>query len=646
MASPQTANPDGATVPCKTHANLLKACERADTDAIARELSEYCDLNVRDHDGQTLLMVTAHRGSVGMVKQLLLHSADPNVCDGGGVDALSLAAAGCHDDVVGILLDFGAMADRPDAQGTTPLMRVAACTSNAALRTVEQLLASRANPLRKNASGETPLEIATRQGGAAPIIELIRRAAAAAAPQQQLLRRRVVLHGLSARPELNGRAGVAVSFDPSTGRYGVQLDGSGGRAEKVALRPANLVGDDADGPNGDAPTPTGGRHASAVTSAESAAATGGGSGAGGAAEAAEPAAAPAVESHLNDTVRTRHDARHDARHAAATAAPAEATGPAAAAAAAEAAATAAAAAAAAAAAPARPRRSSSSPGRRSSSPGSPVPTAEAAPVDLAAVDSWLKRGANVDVPIDEGGGTMLMSAAYQGHRALVDLLLEHRADVHAQKPADGCTALLCAVQGAAMSELRALDSALGARHSPTDAAPADECSGSSSSSGGGGSSSSSGGGGSSSSSSSGGGSSSSSGGGGGGVSMDMYIIKRLLDEDADPNQLCRKGAAYAISPLLFATQLGATGVVELLLSRRALPDLDNELVPKPLVVACASRHVAIARLLLQHHAQVELVNSTECLPECMLIASLIRWSSSIRLSASLSASLMTSLSAC
>jgi ankyrin repeat protein len=253
---------------------------------------------------------------------------------------------------------------------------------------------------------------------------------------------------------------------------------------------------------------------------------------------------------------------------------------------------------------------------------------------LAAVDSWLKRGANVDVPIDEGGGTMLMSAAYQGHRALVDLLLEHRADVHAQKPADGCTALLCAVQGAAMSELRALDSALGARHSPTDAAPADECSGSSSSSGGGGSSSSSGGGGGSSSSSSGGGSSSSSGGGGGGVSMDMYIIKRLLDEDADPNQLCRKGAAYAISPLLFATQLGATGVVEMLLSRRALPDLDNELVPKPLVVACASRHVAIARLLLQHHAQVELVNSTECLPEClpddfsecMLIASIIRWS--------------------
>jgi len=128
--------------------------------------------------------------------------------------------------------------------------------------------------------------------------------------------------------------------------------------------------------------------------------------------------------------------------------------------------------------------------------------------------------------------------------------------------------------------------------------------------------------------------------------MDMYIIKRLLDEDADPNQLCRKGAAYAISPLLFATQLGATGVVELLLSRRALPDLDNELVPKPLVVACASRHVAIARLLLQHHAQVELVNSSECLPECMLIASLIRWSSSFRLSASLSASLMTSLSAC
>ena len=59
--------------------------------------------------------------------------------------------------------------------------------------------------------------------------------AAAAAVDAPLLGQRVVLGGLSARPELNGRLGVARSFEG--GRYAVALEGGG---ESVRVRPGNL----------------------------------------------------------------------------------------------------------------------------------------------------------------------------------------------------------------------------------------------------------------------------------------------------------------------------------------------------------------------------------------------------------------------
>ena len=155
-------------------------------------------------------------------------------------------------EIVAALLQYRASPDRADACGNTPLMW--ACEANAT-SVAELLLNAGACPRRVNSDGDAALGIALKHAhhgalkhahncfGSTPLVELIK--LATDATHAPLLRRRVLLHGLSARPELNGRTGVAVSFDPNTGRYGVQLDGSGGRAEKVALRPANLLGDDA-----------------------------------------------------------------------------------------------------------------------------------------------------------------------------------------------------------------------------------------------------------------------------------------------------------------------------------------------------------------------------------------------------------------
>ena len=71
-----------------------------------------------------------------------------------------------------------------------------------------------------------------------------------------LLGRRVAVHGLSGRPELNGRCGVARRYDEARGRYEVELEagggggggGGGGSAaeQSVLLRAANLQPPDAD----------------------------------------------------------------------------------------------------------------------------------------------------------------------------------------------------------------------------------------------------------------------------------------------------------------------------------------------------------------------------------------------------------------
>ena len=73
------------------------------------------------------------------------------------------------------------------------------------------------------------------QAAAAPYLgtELNLACQAAAAPY---LGKQVKIHGLQAKPELNGRVGLAASYDDATGRYNVQLsDGS-----VLALQPKNL----------------------------------------------------------------------------------------------------------------------------------------------------------------------------------------------------------------------------------------------------------------------------------------------------------------------------------------------------------------------------------------------------------------------
>ena len=251
---------------------------------MARELHSYDELDKRDAHGRTLLMCMCEHGSDSMVKGLLHHKADATSRDYSGVDALSRAAKRPEaTDIVGALLQCHAQPDAADGAGQTPLML--ACEAGA-VRTAELLLRARACPTRCNSAGKNALALSAQHSKVHELVckwatgesitpppppppaappppppatppptappaaagastsptsspaSLAQTFASPSASAPALLQRRVELRGLSGRPELNGCRGVAVSFDPKTGRYGVQLDGKG--REKVALRPATL----------------------------------------------------------------------------------------------------------------------------------------------------------------------------------------------------------------------------------------------------------------------------------------------------------------------------------------------------------------------------------------------------------------------
>ena len=56
----------------------------------------------------------------------------------------------------------------------------------------------------------------------------------------EIVGQRVSLHSLKGRPELNGCEGVAISFDSTTGRLGIRVDGED---KPLALKPENLTSD-------------------------------------------------------------------------------------------------------------------------------------------------------------------------------------------------------------------------------------------------------------------------------------------------------------------------------------------------------------------------------------------------------------------
>jgi hypothetical protein len=113
--------------------------------------------NLRNHYGETAIMLSSYHGEIGMTKQFYSKGAEINHK---GWNPLIYAATKGHTDIIEMLLSIGAKIDSTSDNGTTALMMAARGDH---LDAVKLLLKKGANPNIRNESGGTALSFALSQ---------------------------------------------------------------------------------------------------------------------------------------------------------------------------------------------------------------------------------------------------------------------------------------------------------------------------------------------------------------------------------------------------------------------------------------------------------------------------------------------------
>lgn len=88
--------------------NWEDAIRRGDVRIVRDLLGRGMDVDARDRQGQTALMLIAHAGHREVVESLIAHRANLNITAKFGLSALMLALVSSHADVARLLANAGA----------------------------------------------------------------------------------------------------------------------------------------------------------------------------------------------------------------------------------------------------------------------------------------------------------------------------------------------------------------------------------------------------------------------------------------------------------------------------------------------------------------------------------------------------------
>jgi hypothetical protein len=141
--------------------SLIDASSVGDVTQVKALLSANVDVNARNNNGATGLMLASYNGHLEVVQALITANADVNASANNGATALTLASAHGHRDVVDALIAAKADVNAKTKQGATALI-VAAQNGN--LEVVEALLDAKADATAKASNGDNALAAATGQG--------------------------------------------------------------------------------------------------------------------------------------------------------------------------------------------------------------------------------------------------------------------------------------------------------------------------------------------------------------------------------------------------------------------------------------------------------------------------------------------------
>ena len=132
-----------------------------DAERLGDLLGRGLPANIRNHNGDSLLMLTSYHGHLDASRVLLENGADPQLRNDKGQSPLAGAAFKGNLEMTRLLLDHGADVESASPDGKTALMMAAMFNRS---EIVELLLARGADPHATDSNGATPLAAAAMMG--------------------------------------------------------------------------------------------------------------------------------------------------------------------------------------------------------------------------------------------------------------------------------------------------------------------------------------------------------------------------------------------------------------------------------------------------------------------------------------------------
>lgn len=152
--------------------NVFELVRAGDTAQLAPLLAGGLPPNLRNHKGDSLLMLASYHGHHALSELLLTHGADPELANDQAQTPLQGAAFKGDLDMARLLLAHGAHVEGRAFEGGKTALTFAAMFGRTAI--VEELLAHGADPRARDAEGTAPLDAARMMGAQETVAQLER----------------------------------------------------------------------------------------------------------------------------------------------------------------------------------------------------------------------------------------------------------------------------------------------------------------------------------------------------------------------------------------------------------------------------------------------------------------------------------------
>jgi len=148
---------------------VFEVARQGDAAMLQRLLEKGLPPNLRNHNGDTLLMLACYHGHLEAAEVLLSFKADPQIANDKNQLPMAGAAFKGNLPMVRLLVEKGAQVDGASADGRTALMMAAMFNRTAIM---DYLLAQGADPARRDAQGTDALGAARAMGAQESIAQL------------------------------------------------------------------------------------------------------------------------------------------------------------------------------------------------------------------------------------------------------------------------------------------------------------------------------------------------------------------------------------------------------------------------------------------------------------------------------------------